>query len=118
MLGTIAIDQLVIQAIIGILPHERIDEQTLILSLELDCDFSGLEAEQDISRTIDYAELADWLESWIQAEKFLLLETLAEQVCFSILQRYSLCQTIRFSVEKPAAITKARAARITIERTR
>ncbi len=118
MIGTIGIEELKISCIIGILPHERVEEQELILDLEIETDFSQLAQEQNIEKTIDYADLADWLEMWIQEKKFLLLETLAEQASQEIFSRYHLAQTLRLKIRKPAAIPRARAAVISIDRKR
>ena len=117
MIGTIGIEELRISCIIGIFPQERIQEQELIIDLELDCEFSALVEEQRIEDTVDYAEVAEWLEIWIQEEKFLLLETLAEQAALEIFVRYPQVQQLRLKLRKPAAIPKARAAVVSISRT-
>jgi dihydroneopterin aldolase len=117
MIGTIGIEELRISCIIGIFPQERIQEQELILDLELDCAFSALVQQQRIEDTVDYAEVANWWESWIQEQKFLLLETLAEQASLEIFARYPQIQKLRFKIRKPAAIPKARAAVVSISRT-
>lgn len=117
MIGTIGIEELRISCIIGIFPQERIQEQELSIDLELDCEFSALVEEQRIEDTVDYAEVAEWLEIWIQEEKFLLLETLAEQASLEIFVRYPQVQQLRLKLRKPAAIPKARAAVVSISRT-
>jgi dihydroneopterin aldolase len=116
MIGTIGIEELRISCIIGILRQERIQEQELIIDLELDCEFSALVQQQRIEDTVDYAEVANWLESWIQEQKFLLLETLAEQASLEIFVRYPQIQQLRLKLRKPAAIPKARAAVVSIAR--
>ena len=116
MIGTIGIEELRISCIIGIFPQERIQEQELIIDLELDCEFSALVEEQRIEDTIDYAEVAEWLEIWIQEGKFLLLETLAEQASLEVFPRYPQIQQLRLKLRKPAAIPKARAAVVSIVR--
>lgn len=118
MMGTIGIEELTISCIVGILPHEREQEQTLIIDIEFDTDFSRLVSKQDIEDTVDYAETAEWLEYWIREKKFLLLETLAEQAVREIFVRYPLIQAIRLKIKKPAAIPKARAAVVSISRRR
>ena len=116
MIGTIAIEELRISCIIGIFPQERVQEQELILDLELDCSFSALVEQERIEDTVDYAEVAEWLEAWIQERKFMLLETLAEQAAQEIFSRYPQIQELRFKIRKPAAILKARAAVVSISR--
>ena len=118
MMGTIGIEALSISCIVGILPHERIEEQELIINLEMDLSFEKLMQEQNIEDTIDYAELSIWLEAWIQEKQFFLLESLAEQVSARLLERYSSIEVLRFEVRKPAAIPNARAAVISVERRR
>ena len=118
MIGTIGIEELRISCIIGIFPQERVQEQELILDLEFELDFSKMVQEQNIDDTVDYAELADWLEAWIQEKKFLLLETLAEQASQEVFSRYPQIQNLRLKIKKPAAIPKARAAVVSITRKR
>ena len=118
MIGTIGVESLRISCIVGILPHERVEEQELIIDLEIETDFSTLVEEQNIDNTVDYAELAVWLESWIQEKKFLLLETLAEQASQEMFSRYPVVQTLRLKIRKPAAIPRASAAVVSVFRTR
>ena len=53
MTSTIEIEQLKISCIVGIYPHEREHEQTLILDLRLEHDFADAARTQEIAKTMD-----------------------------------------------------------------
>ena len=52
-MNTISIVDLEITCIIGILPDERVKEQTLLLDIYLDVDFGDSNIADDINGTID-----------------------------------------------------------------
>ena len=79
MLGTVYVQDLKITCIVGIYPKERELLQNLFLDVEFDLDFGDAENTEDVSHTVDYAEVSNLLESWVQDEKFQLIETLAER---------------------------------------
>ena len=44
---------------------------------------------EHVSNTIDYAEVSNVLERWVQEEKFQLIETLAERGCLLIFRLHA-----------------------------
>ena len=65
-LGTVIVDQLEFDCIIGILPEERVNTQPFRLSLELETCFLKASQSEDVSHTVDYFQLAENTKSMIQ----------------------------------------------------
>ena len=116
MLGTIYVEDLKITCIVGIYDKERELLQNLFLDVELDIDFGDAEASEHVSNTIDYAEVSNVLERWVQEEKFQLIETLAERGCLLIFERWPQVQRAAIKVKKPGAVPQARFAAVGVVR--
>ena len=111
----IQIAGLEITAIVGISQAERVKEQKILLDLEIHTDIRPAARSKVIGDTVDYSYLASEAERIIQHGKYLLLETLAEDVC-----EYCLSQprdsSIDLSVKKPDALSKAEFVGVRIHR--
>ncbi len=115
-MGIIAIRDLKINCIVGLYPHERKVQQDIFVDLDLHLDFTQAAATDNLEHTLDYTELAAWLEEWIQTEKFMLIETLAEHATTQILQRWPAVKKCRIEIKKPGALAKASFAAVIVER--
>ena len=118
MLGTVFVQDLKITCIVGIYPKERELLQNLFLDVEFDLDFGDAETTEDVSHTVDYAEVSNLLESWVQEQKFQLIETLAERGCTLIFNRWPSIQRCKIKVKKPGAVPQAQYAAVMVERFR
>ncbi len=113
--GVIQIDRLVIPCIVGILPHEREQEQDLVVTLELDTNIRVPALTQSLEDTVDYAALAQEIRVLVQQGRYELLESLVEDVATALLTN-PLIARVRVRAEKPAAIPAASAAVVEIVR--
>lgn len=104
-----------IDTVIGIYDWERSINQTVILDVEMSTDIRKAAASQSVSDTLDYHAISLRLTAFIQEQKFLLLETLAER-CAEILQHEFHVQWLRLCVTKPTAVTSAQGVGVQIER--
>jgi 7,8-dihydroneopterin aldolase/epimerase/oxygenase len=118
MLGTVYIENLKITCIVGIYEKERELKQNLFLDIEMDLDFGDAATTEDVSHTVDYAEVSDAIEEWVQEKKFQLIETLAEQGCQLIFDKWSMVQRCYIKVKKPAAVPQANYAAVSVNRFR
>jgi len=118
LLGTITIKDLKITCITGIHPKERELPQNLYLDIELDSEFAEAEKTEEIESTIDYEVLANFMKSWVQEQKFKLLETLAERACLLIFKRWKTVKRCKIKIKKPGAIPHARYAGVSVDRER
>ncbi len=84
----IIIEELRVHAIVGILDWERKVPQELMLTVELEADISRAAKSQDIDDAIDYALVAERLDTFIVSSKFKLLETLVEQSADMLLTEF------------------------------
>lgn len=107
--------ELEIEAIIGVLPYERIQPQPVIINLEIATDIRTAAKTENLADTIDYAAIAQCLTDFVSASQFQLLETLAEKIAELILQKFGV-SWLRLEIAKPAAIKNAKSTGIIIER--
>ena len=111
----IFIEDLNVSAIIGIYPWERVQEQLLKLSLNFQADIKSAATSKSLDDTVDYSDVAKRLEEFIQANQFLLLETLAEDTASWLHENYHI-KWLELKVEKPQAIKNAASVGVKIFR--
>lgn len=76
----VVIERLEFQGRCGVTPAERRRPQPLAIDLELDCEGSAAEAADQISKTVDYAQVAERIVELGETQDCALLETFAEQI--------------------------------------
>jgi dihydroneopterin aldolase len=113
----IFLNDLKIDAIIGIYDWERQTRQTLTFDLEMDWDIKPAAASDDISKTLDYGAVAQTIVGFVKASEYQLIETLAEDLCALLLQEFAIPR-IKLTLSKPVALHGQNTARIVIERSR
>jgi FolB domain-containing protein len=89
---------------VGVPDEERAKPQRLLLSIEMQKDFASAAATDDLSETIDYAAVADFLVAFGEGKSWKLIEKLAAEIAESILVRFkpaAVCVEVKkFSVPK------------------
>ncbi|MBL4585107.1 MAG: dihydroneopterin aldolase [Pseudomonadales bacterium] len=118
MIGTVLIDRLELECIIGILPAERITPQPLFIDVEMDCDFTAAAASEHVSDTVNYAEIATLLEELVHKKAYQLVETLVAQACDLILETEPRVQRVVVTTRKPNAVDNADAVGARMEKHR
>lgn len=86
----------------GVLEHEKIDGQEFVIDVVIDADFTNAVATDDVTDTINYAEIAQLAVSAITDTRFDLIESLADHVA----QRIRVLPGVlgvSVTVEKPSA---------------
>ena len=119
-MGTVGIKQLKVQTIIGLLPHERIYPQLLLLDIEMTVHFEQCiqDHTEDLSQSVDYSEVAKNLTKWIQESKFELIESIALEGTKRLLHSFPNIEHCKITVLKPEAIPEAEAAMVSWKRSR
>lgn len=102
--GTVVIRDLCFDCIIGILPHERISPQPLLLDVDMVIDFSDSIASENVVDTVDYAEISAALEQIAVDGQFQLVETFAAKACAHVIEHYSRVEQVKMTVKKPQAV--------------
>jgi dihydroneopterin aldolase len=109
------IKELKIETIIGIYDWERKTKQTVSLSLEMGTDISKAAQTDDIEHTLNYKAISKRLVSFVEQSKFLLVETMAEQITEIVRNEFNV-PWIRLKLSKPLAVTGSQDVGVIIER--
>ena len=102
--GKISLKDLQFNCIIGTLPYERENEQPVVLNVSIWLDFAQAARNEDLAHSIDYAQLADDIQTFIRLSQFQLEETLVVETGKHILNNYPKALMVEVSVRKPDAI--------------
>ncbi len=86
----IQIEELAVDATIGVPDEERATPQRLLFSITLvpRTDFADL--RDDLERTVDYAAVADEVRTFVSRRAVKLIETLADELAANLLERFTL----------------------------
>lgn len=109
------IEDLRIDAVIGIYDWERRVRQTLAFDIEMAFDNTVPSASDDIAHTLDYKAVSKRLIEYVGGSSFGLVETLAEH-CAAIIREEFGVAWVRLKLSKPGAVRGARAVGVRIER--
>ena len=113
----IFLNDLRIEAIIGIYDWEREVKQTVVLDLEMAADIRKSAQSDQIEDTLNYKAVAKRLIQYVGESDFQLVETLAERVAAIVLTEFGV-SWVRLRVSKPGAVRYAGNVGVIIERGR
>lgn len=116
-MDSVFIEQLQIDALIGIYDWERRIRQPLWFDIEMDFDNRVPAGSDDIAHTLDYKAISKRVTAYVQASDFGLVETLAERVAELILTEFPVAR-VQLKLSKPGAVRGARAVGVRIVRQR
>ena len=80
MTDHILINDLKVNALIGVLDHERLAPQPLRIDVDIEVDLAEAGHTDDLTRTVHYGEVAVALADLARSTEYLLLERLAERM--------------------------------------
>jgi dihydroneopterin aldolase len=86
----------------GVYAYEREQGQIFLVDAVLDVDTRPAAADDDLTKTVNYADLAQRLHAVLAGEPVQLLETLAERLAEACLG-YDMVQAVEITVHKPDA---------------
>lgn len=109
------IEDLRIDAVIGIYDWERRVRQTLSFDIEMAFDNTLPAASDDIALTLNYKDVSKRLIDYVSASSFGLVETLAER-CAAVIREEFGVSWVRLKLSKPGAVRGAKAVGVRIER--
>ncbi|MGC2520003.1 MAG: dihydroneopterin aldolase [Burkholderiales bacterium] len=116
-MDTIFIRELRLQAWIGLYRHEKIAPQTIEIDLEIAVPGNAVFKTGKVADTIDYGVVIERIRALLAAERFGLVENLAERIANLILDDFN-APRVKISVAKPGAVREARRVGVSIERSR
>jgi len=111
----IHIRDLAVDCIVGINPRERVESQTVLVTIRLACDLAKAAASDAIEDTVNYKTLKDELVAHLAGSSYFLIETMAQAVADICLAKPGVTRA-RVSIDKPGALTGARSVAVEIER--
>ena len=85
----------------GVFEEEKKTGQPFIVDVTCWLDTAGI--EDDLSRTVNYAELADVTADIVEGPSRDLSETVAEEVAETAMQRFEILHAIEVTIHKPKA---------------
>lgn len=106
----VAIDDLAIECVIGDDPDERGRTQTVLVSVELETDFSAAAQTDALADAIDYRALSQRLAAIAVNGRFRLVESLARALLAECLSDQRV-HSAKVQVKKPGVPPNASAAR-------
>ena len=87
----------------GVLPKERAAGQDFVIDLELYLNLNVAIKSDDLSKSVNYAEVAELTAEIIQGTPVNLIETLAGKIAEVVLKKYRRVQRVIVTVHKPQA---------------
>ncbi|VAW44403.1 hypothetical protein MNBD_GAMMA03-911 [hydrothermal vent metagenome] len=114
-MATIFIEELAVEAIIGVYQYERDAKQPVLINIEMQYDSSHAGASDNLNHALDYHKITKDIHSFVSESSFNLIETLAEAIAQRILTNQSVTK-VRLSVAKPQALNNVKNVGIRITR--
>ncbi len=114
----IFVEGLLIQANIGVHPHEYESTQPIIIDISLDMGAMPAPVDDRLHETLDYGLVAERAEEIALEGHVQLVETLADRIADWALSADSRVQSVTVKIAKPQALLKAEAAGVEIHKRR
>lgn len=102
-MDVISLKGLKVYAYHGVLESEKEKGQEFFLDFKLFLDTREAGKTDDLDKTVNYAELAEYAVKLFTEEKFDLIETAANKLADGLLEKYELLRKVRVRVNKPYA---------------
>lgn len=115
MTDTVFIEGLQADAVIGVYDWEKKIKQQLVFDLVMNHDNRVPAATDDLSKTLDYEAISNYITAYCQEHVFELIETLAERLLESLMAKFELTE-VELTLRKPGAVPTARAVGVKIKR--
>ncbi|MGD7001465.1 dihydroneopterin aldolase [Corynebacterium halotolerans] len=87
----------------GVFPEEKRDGQRFIVDVTCWLDFAGAAAEDDLTQTVNYAELAELAHGIVTGEPRDLIETVATEIAEAAMEKFPVLFAAEVTIHKPQA---------------
>ncbi|MDE7265468.1 MAG: dihydroneopterin aldolase, partial [Clostridia bacterium] len=87
----------------GVNPDEKTDPQKFVIDADINTDFYAAAKNDDIGGTVNYAKACKTIAATVQGNVFNLIEKLAYECAFSILENFQRAEAVSITVKKPEA---------------
>lgn len=103
---TIFVNELRVEATIGIWEWERKIRQFVSIDLEMGADIRSAAKKDSVESTLNYKAVSKRVQQFVSESEFQLVETLAEKIAELVLEEFEV-PWIQVRVSKPRAISGA-----------
>ena len=104
-----------IQTTIGFFKWEKQIKQTLVIDLAMGWDTAKAALNDELDKTLDYADISVAIERFANDNPVDLIETLAERLASYLMTQYHI-PWLKLSIGKPGAVHNAQTVGVEIER--
>ena len=104
-----------IQTTIGFFEWEKQIKQTLVIDLAMGWNTAKAAENDELAKTLDYADISVAIERFANDNPVDLIETLAERLASYLMSQYSI-PWLKLSIGKPGAVHNAQTVGVEIER--
>jgi len=104
-----------IQTTIGFYEWEKQIKQTLVFDLAMAWNTAAAAKNDELAKTLDYAEISQEIESFANQNPVDLIETLAERTANHLMKKYGI-PWLNLRIGKPGAVHNAETVGVEIER--
>lgn len=111
----IFLNELTVEAIVGIWDWERQIPQTVVIDLEMAADIRRAAEADSIDATLNYKLVAKSVQRLVEESRFRLVETMAEAIADLVIGEFGV-PWVKVRVNKPGAIRGAKDVGVVIER--
>lgn len=106
---------LTIQTTIGFFQWEKEIKQTLVIDIAMAWDTAQAAKNDELAKTLDYAEISKAIEIFANENSVDLLETLAERMAAYLMSQFHI-PWLQLKIGKPGAVHNADTVGVEIER--
>lgn len=85
----------------GVFEEERKLGQRFYVDLELELDLREAGVHDDLTKTVNYAEVHETVKNVVEKKSFKLIEALAEHIASVVLDTYTVIDALTVKVTKP-----------------
>ena len=114
---TVLIKDFLVNEIIGIHKHEKINKQKIIFNIIVDVNQNTLPDENNLSSVVDYEKITNKIENLVKNNNYNFLESLAEDSFKEIFEDKRI-NSAKIRIEKPDAIKNAKSVGVEVFKTR
>jgi len=114
---SVLIKDFIVNEIIGIHKHEKINKQKIIFNIVIDVNKNTGPDENNISSIVDYEKITDKLKNLTKYKNYNFLESLAEDSFKEIFEDKRI-NSIKIKIEKPDAIINAKSVGVEVFKSR
>ena len=110
---TVLIKDFIINEIIGIHEHEKVNKQKIIFNIVIDVSQNTLPDENNLSSVVDYEKITNKLKNLTKNKSYNFLESLAEDSFKEIFEDKRI-NSVKIKIEKPDAILNAKSVGVEV----